>query len=1038
MTDSQSLIFDNFKSKDPELNLAGHGLTELPESLVHHQHLKRIILDDNLFTKVPDVLFHMNFLDELHMRNNKIQFVPPHISDLENLRVLKFGGNSEITISNGLFRLRNLIVLDLGGCKIPKIDPSIESLTNLEKLFIPYNELSTLPTELFTLNRLHELDAGFNQIISIPDKIGKLDNLSVLKIHGNQLTQLPSDMDCLHNLTVLFIYHNRLTHIPSTLFELPNLRELDIGFNQLTALPIHDQIQSNIEILKIHKNQFRHIPPSISAFRKLKQFHLYDNPIAHLPLEIGEMSGLEELQVSTHLLMDPPAEIVHRGTGALKAYLSGCKTGYTHSRISKVLIVGPAGCGKTSLSRALLGQPFIEGLHSTHEIKHELLPLSHNGESIRLNLWDFGDNEIIHSLHQAFFSDRSIVLLVWNARQGCSNCNVNNWRELINRLIPNSIVFSVATHTDFLERDGTIPSHEGVHKIFPVSNKTGEGIEQLKQALIETTIHPDHSHKKIPNKWVNLVRDLEKRPDHYLYIGEIYRLSKEQYCIDNPEVVHMLHWMNEIGMFVYLGDYPELQDIVILHPDWLTSTIYELLNHKTVRENHGIVSQETLRSLWSHIDVNLWKDILWIMQRFDLLYFMPGESDSYRCQITTLLPDSIPEVDKKFWDKQAARENQMILRFAYTYKSQTCGLLTRLLAHIPPHRLGGHGQHGAILKGDIPSNQIAILEETKTKDRLELSVAGRFPYDLLMSTIGTIEHIGQRNKIHLNKFVHCSNPNCNFEFLFDDIIYNARYSPSIQCPRCRQAVDIQKILFGWSRDGVDTSCKNLDEIEGQIQDLHKSDLRLTKTQDKITQLTGDFRDNLAYIQRQFISTYGHIVLEDHSHCPYVFSLLPKGGHLLTNKLELTLFCQSPKGWHPVEKGGRYTIHQPADWLERFASYLIRMLKIIKYCSPLTDPILGLISSSLQENNQNLNKLLEELSKKVDFSVDNYLQYESDIFKRRNQIEIALGQQFRLLAKMVKQLDEESGGGLGDLNCVKLSDGAYIWVCSKCLHLIKKP
>lgn len=57
--------------------------------------------------------------------------------------------------------------------------------------------------------------------------------------------------------------------------------------------------------------------------------------------------------------------------------------------------------------------------------------LLHKGENVRLRIWDFGGQEIMHSTHQFFLTQRSLYVLVLNGRQGHEDADADYWLSLI-------------------------------------------------------------------------------------------------------------------------------------------------------------------------------------------------------------------------------------------------------------------------------------------------------------------------------------------------------------------------------------------------------------------------------------------------------------------------------------------------------------------------------------------------------------------------------------------------------------------------------
>jgi hypothetical protein len=65
-----------------------------------------------------------------------------------------------------------------------------------------------------------------------------------------------------------------------------------------------------------------------------------------------------------------------------------------------------------------------------------------------LHVWDFGGQHIYQSTHQFFLTERSLYVLVWNARVDVEQAALDRWLKNIQILAPQSPVLLVATHSD--------------------------------------------------------------------------------------------------------------------------------------------------------------------------------------------------------------------------------------------------------------------------------------------------------------------------------------------------------------------------------------------------------------------------------------------------------------------------------------------------------------------------------------------------------------------------------------------------------------
>src|SRR5258706_434210 len=119
--------------------------------------------------------------------------------------------------------------------------------------------------------------------------------------------------------------------------------------------------------LNLNGNKIAEIPPEIGQLTNLTTLYLYNNALTSLPPEIGQLTNLTTLSLYNNTLTSPPPAVVSQGIQAVLEYLRGIgETGGSRQWISKMLVVGQGGVGKTSLLRALHGGPIHEGEETTH------------------------------------------------------------------------------------------------------------------------------------------------------------------------------------------------------------------------------------------------------------------------------------------------------------------------------------------------------------------------------------------------------------------------------------------------------------------------------------------------------------------------------------------------------------------------------------------------------------------------------------------------------------------------------------------------
>ena len=100
----------------------------------------------------------------------------------------------------------------------------------------------------------------------------------------------------------------------------------------------------------------------------------------------------------------------------------------------KLILVGFGAVGKTTLvNRLVLNRPFdrherkIDGI----QISDWSISITATTEPVRLHVWDFGGQEIMHATHQFFLTERALYLLVLAGREGREDADAEYWLNMI-------------------------------------------------------------------------------------------------------------------------------------------------------------------------------------------------------------------------------------------------------------------------------------------------------------------------------------------------------------------------------------------------------------------------------------------------------------------------------------------------------------------------------------------------------------------------------------------------------------------------------
>jgi internalin A len=89
----------------------------------------------------------------------------------------------------------------------------------------------------------------------------------------------------------------------------------------------------------------------------------------------------------------------------------------------KLFVVGNGATGKTSMVRLILGEPHRDDEPTTHAIHlgvwngDILLEGNDAPGRVRVNIWDFGGQDLYHETHRLFFQSGAVYLVLWDPRE---------------------------------------------------------------------------------------------------------------------------------------------------------------------------------------------------------------------------------------------------------------------------------------------------------------------------------------------------------------------------------------------------------------------------------------------------------------------------------------------------------------------------------------------------------------------------------------------------------------------------------------------
>ena len=535
----------------------------------------------------------------------------------------------------------------------------------------------------------------------------------------------------------LDLQRNEMKSFPRALLELPSLQDLNLAFNQLHEFPdvpewssvlsildlSHNNLStlplnvvaSSIRHLNISHNQFRSVPLCICGFTTLHTLDLSDNPdILTLPSEMGRLSSLNRLVLSNLKDLNDPPRNVQRDTRSCIRYLNSklrCAKGFYRM---KLMLVGCANRGKTTLVARLQGRDCGNESTVGVDVSEWQFRPGLGKKIFNFSIWDFGGQEEYYATHQCFLSQRSLYLLLFNLKEGEKGVQeLKPWLNNIALRAPKSCIIIVGTHLDEVkdnERDdmyqllhtvrdlaSAYSNHLNIVEIMAVGLKNRlECIGALKDAIYNHAANYKHKGQpimgqRIPASYHALDRQLEliqqdvRKGNHepIMHAEEFKTMVQQMNLLDiqdDEELKTATLFLTDVGTLLHYDDRSHnLHEIYFIDPRWLCDMMAKVV---TIKERNPFVKNGILRG--EHIPL-LFKE-----KRFPWQYFEQYLTLLDRFEIALpldnkriLIPSMLPETRPSDVDIEDGQENPFYLRYIIFDANETPpGFWSRLLSRV--------------------------------------------------------------------------------------------------------------------------------------------------------------------------------------------------------------------------------------------------------------------------------------------------------------------------------------------------------------------
>jgi internalin A len=573
-----------------------------------------------------------------------------------------------------------------------------------------------------------------NILVSIIDKDAKgLLAEEILKKRIKRWTRQNSSVALSEGNYLLDLKNLGLEKFPESIRALKNIEYITICDNKIREIPEWIGELQSLTGIDLSRNELRTLPNAITQLRRLRVIILMQNRIESLPNGLNHLPVLDSIRLDYNPKLKLPISILRRPAHEILRYYyeSRDKDGQPLLEL-KLLLVGRGKAGKTTLVKRLAGEEPNEEESETHSISIKELYLKCPKGVVRTRAWDFGGQEILHSTHQFFLTERSLYLLVLEPRTGLAQRDAEYWLKLIENQGGGSPVIVALNwshgrkwNVDEIKLKRKFPF---IVDFVSTDGLKGDCITDLQKLIFKTVQDrmPD-VWLPFPARWRNIKDQVASMKENFLSYGQYIEICKK-FDETRPDAqADLAGILHALGLALYFGKDPRLHDTRVLNPSWVTGGVYAVIRSQLVEKNHGqlslsdvpaVLQEAEQKKVIKSIDYPAITHsfILGLMKTFQLCYASEEENGRpTRFLVPELLPEFEPKM-KETWDKAPVR-----LRYRYTILPP--GLLPRFI--VQTHALSEgepHWRYGVVLKH---ADAQALIREESDRSELHVFVFGK-------------------------------------------------------------------------------------------------------------------------------------------------------------------------------------------------------------------------------------------------------------------------------------------------------------------------
>ncbi|HKR13915.1 MAG TPA: COR domain-containing protein [Pyrinomonadaceae bacterium] len=506
----------------------------------------------------------------------------------------------------------------------------------------------------------------------------------------------------------------------------------------------------------------------------------------------------------------PPSEVAAKGLDAIRYYWrQRVDTGADYLCEAKLIILGEAGAGKTSLTRKIKDPNYklnqseksTEGIDVVHyEFSTAIRALEEGKEKFlqrqfQVNIWDFGGQEIYHATHQFFLTRRSVYVLICDDRK--EDTDFSYWLQVVEMLSDGSPLLIVQNEKQDRTRDINLSSLRAqfgnLRGALATNLDTNRGLDDVIKTIRKELESLPHVGVGLPATWKRVREALERDDRDHITLDEYLDICQQHGFTRREDKLQLSGYLHDLGICLHFQDDPLLKNTVILKPAWGTEAVYRVLDDPQIVAARGLFNRTDLSRIWFEPKyAGMQDELLQLMMRFQLCYAL----DAARYIAPQLLSSEQPAYH---WEPTGG----LVVRYKYEFLPK--GIVTRFI--VAMHRLIAGSKlvwkTGVVLERD--GTRAEIIEEYSHRT-IRVRVHGADRHGLFAIVDEHLERLHTSfPRLQYERYLPCPCEECGaksepYGFALDSLIKMAAKGQQIQCHSSGEMIDpeelVQEVLPG--------------------------------------------------------------------------------------------------------------------------------------------------------------------------------------------------------------------------------------------------